>query len=126
MSYLTDEEIDSIRVTRMIIHLFGRADQPFEPQPEIDVQQEAFFRARILSEAGDAVHSFTEHSNIKPIVERMGSGQLGFEPGGQELARLFWRDDFKIGASVLKDSSSSDTSSARIPRPRSRAGPSPF
>jgi hypothetical protein len=92
VSYLSDEEIDSIRVTRMIIHLVGRADQPFEPQPEIEVQQEAFFRIRILSEAGDGVHSFTEHSNIKPIIERMGSGALGFEAGGQELARLFWRD----------------------------------
>jgi hypothetical protein len=99
VSYITDEEIDTIRVTRMIIHLVGRADQPFEPQPEIDVQQEAFFRARILSEAGDAVHSFTEHSNIKPIVEQMGSGRLGFEPGGQELARLFWRDHVRQSVS---------------------------
>lgn len=91
MSFLTDEEIDSLRVERMIIHLVDRK-QEFERQPETPVQQEVFFRARIVEQAASAVHSFTEHSQVRPILRAMGRGDTGFEPGGQELARLFWRD----------------------------------
>lgn len=90
MSYLTEDELEDLRVTRMIIHLVGRPDEPFERQPEIEVQQEGFFRARIVAEAGDGVHSFVEDSPIKPILERMARGETGFEEGGQALAHRFW------------------------------------
>jgi hypothetical protein len=90
MSYLAEEELEDLRVTRMIIHLVGRPDEPFEPQAEIEVQQEGFFRARIVAEAGDGVHSFEDASPIKPILERMARGETGFEEGAQALAHRFW------------------------------------
>lgn len=91
MSFLTDEEIESLRVDHMIIHLVDKR-QEFRPQPETPVQQEVFFRARIIEQAASAVHSFTEHSQVRPILRAMGSGETEFVPGGQQLARLFWRD----------------------------------
>lgn len=94
MSFLTDAEIASLRVERMIIHLVDK-QQEFKPEPEIEVQQEAFFRTRIIDQAASAVHSFTEHSNVQPLLHRMAIGELAFEAGGQELARLFWRDHVK-------------------------------
>lgn len=90
LSYLLDEELDSLRVARMIIHVVGQRGTDFVPQPEIDVQQEGFFRARIVAEAGDGVHSFAVDSPVKSILEAMAGGQLTFEAGGQLLARRFW------------------------------------
>lgn len=90
MSFLADDELDSVRVTRMIIHVVGRQDEPFQPQPEIDVQQEEFFRGRIIAEAGDGVHQFVDGSPLKPIVERMARNDTSFEEGGQALAHRFW------------------------------------
>lgn len=98
VSYLTDDEIASLRVERMIIHLVGHQDQKFVPRDEIEVQQEGFFRARIQSEAGDGVHSFTDGSSVKPILERMARQELEFAAGGQELARRFW--DLHVRQSV--------------------------
>ncbi|MFT9450274.1 hypothetical protein [Gluconobacter japonicus] len=90
MSFLADDELDSLRVTRMIIHVVGHQDETFVPQPEIDVQQEEFFRARIIDEAGDGVHQFVDNSLIKPIIERMARGETSFQEGGQALAHRFW------------------------------------
>lgn len=91
MSFLTDEEIAGLHVDRMIIHLIGKRIE-FHPEPETAVQQQEFFQSRIIDHAASAVHTFTEHSNVRPILQRMGAGDLGFEAGGQELARLFRRD----------------------------------
>lgn len=91
MSFLNDEEMRSLRVERMIIHLIDK-QQEFRRQPETPVQQELFFRARIVEQAASAVHSLTEHSQVRPILAAMGSGDMDFAEGGQELARLFWRD----------------------------------
>ena len=74
----------------MIIHVVGRQDEPFTPQPEIDVQQQEFFRARIIAEAADGVHQFVENSPLRPIVERMARDEISFEKGGQALAHRFW------------------------------------
>lgn len=90
MSFLTQDELDGLRVTRMIIHVVGRQSGPFEPQSEIDVQQEAFFRARIIDEAADGVHSFEENSHVKRVLEQMSRGAMSFEAGGQNLAERFF------------------------------------
>lgn len=95
MAFFTEDEQNDLRVTRMIIHVVGRPDEDFVPEPEIDVQEEGFFRARIIADASDAVHEFREDSMVKPIVERMARGEVTFEAGGQELARLFARDHVK-------------------------------
>ena len=90
MSYLLDEELKSLRVSRMIIHVVGQRGADFVPQPEIEVQQEGFFRARIVSEAADGVHQFAEDSPVKAIMEAMARDDISFEAGGQQLARRFW------------------------------------
>lgn len=89
MSFLNDVESDSLRVERMIIHLIDRG-RAFHRESEIPVQQEGFFLSRIIDHASSAVHSFNEHSQVRPILGEMGRGYRGFEDGGQELARLFW------------------------------------
>ena len=95
MGFLTEEEIDSLRVKRMILHVVGKKDSPFLPEAETKVQSETFFRSRILAEAASGVHSFTEHSQVRPLLQDMATGALAFEAGGQELSRLFWRDHVK-------------------------------
>jgi len=90
VGYLTDDEMATLRVDRMIIHLVGHQDQEFVPRDEIEVQEEGFFRARIQSEAGDGVHSFSEDSPVRPILERMARQELDFTEGGRQLAHRFW------------------------------------
>ena len=90
LSFILDEELETLRVSRMIIHVVGLLDEQFTPQPEIEVQQEAFFRARITAEASDGVHSFSESSAVKEVLERMAGHEVDFQTGGQELARRFW------------------------------------
>lgn len=91
MSFLTDQEIDTLHVDRMIIHLIGKRID-FQRAPETPVQQQEFFQSRIIDHAASAVHTFTQHSNVRPVLQQMGAGEIGFEAGGQELARLFRHD----------------------------------
>lgn len=91
MSFLSEDEIQSLHVDRMIIHLVGKR-LAFHREPETPVQQQEFFQSRVIDHAASAVHEFTEHSNVRPVLQRMGSGDMNFEEGGQELARLFWHD----------------------------------
>jgi len=95
VAFFTEDEQNVLRVTRMIIHVVGRPDEDFVPEPEIEVQEEGFFRARIIADASDALHEFRDDSLVKPIVEQMARGEITFEAGGQELARQFARDHVK-------------------------------
>ena len=99
MGYLTEEEIGSLRVAKMIIHLVGRPDEPFSPREEIEVQEEGFFRARIQNEAGDGLHSFIAGSPVKDLLEGMAKGDLSFAAGGQQLARRFFEMHVKQSVS---------------------------
>ena len=99
MAFFTEAEQENLRVSRMILHVVGRPDEAFTPEPEADVQEEGFFRARILAEAGDAVHAFEQGSLVRPILERMARDEIGFEQGGQELAGLFARDHVRQATS---------------------------
>jgi hypothetical protein len=92
VAFFSDDEAERLRVARMILHVVGLPDEEFVAQQEVDVQEEGFFRARILAETGDAVHQFTGSSMVRPILERMGRDETTFEEGGQELAALFARD----------------------------------
>ncbi|TPN42810.1 nucleoid-associated protein [Mesorhizobium sp. B1-1-7] len=98
MGYLADEELASLRVERMIIHLVGKPGEPFTPRDEIDVQEEGFFRARIQSEAGDGVHSFVVGSEVRHQLELIAKGEVTFPQGGQVLARRFF--DMHVKQSV--------------------------
>lgn len=99
MGFLTEAEEGSVRVTRMILHVVGRRDSEFSPEPEIPVQEELFFRSRIITEAASGVHSFEDHSLVKPILEQMAQSALTFEQGGQRLAQRFWIDHVKQSTS---------------------------
>jgi hypothetical protein len=99
MGFLTDDEVGAVRVTQMILHVVGKKDAPFVKEPAIPVQQEEFFRSRVLSAAASGVHSFTEHSQVRPILQEMAGGVVTFEDGGQKLSQLFWRDHVKTSAS---------------------------
>jgi len=90
LGYLTDAELIGLRVEKMIIHLVGKPDEPFEPRDEIDVQEEGFFRARIQSEAGDGVHAFSDVSDVRQHLESVANGRVTFTQGGQALARRFF------------------------------------
>jgi len=99
LGFFTEQEEAGLKLTRMVIHVVGKPGEPFVPQPEIEVQQEEFFRLRIISEAGDAIHKFSVHSRVRPIAEEMGAGTITFEKGGQLLAENFWRDHVKQSTS---------------------------
>lgn len=99
VGFFTEIEQERLRVSRMIIHVVGQADVEFVAEPEIEVQEEGFFRARIVAEAADAVHAFTPESLVRPILERMARDDVGFEAGGQELAALFARDHVRQATS---------------------------
>ncbi len=83
----------------MIIHVIGRQGEAFVPAEEVPVQEELFFRSRILNEAGDAVHKFDDGSLVRPVLERMAGDDGAFEQGGQELAQLFARDHVRQATS---------------------------
>jgi hypothetical protein len=111
LGFFKDEEIDALRVKRMIIHVVGRADEEFDPQPEITVQEEPFFRSRIVDEAADPVHSFVEGSDVKYVIERMAQDIMTFEAGGQNLSRRFFDMHVKqsvAGAFFVLELSTSD------------------
>jgi len=89
MSFLTDDEVASLAINRMILHVVG-GEAPFEPQPEMPVGEHAeFFLARIQDTAVSAVHEFQDGSPTKATLERIARGETGFESGAQSLS-----DDF--------------------------------
>lgn len=98
MAFFNDDELANIEVSKMILHVVKHTEDPFTPQPEIEVQEEGFFRARIIAEAGDGVHSFNQDSAVKGVLEKIGSGAMSFEAGGQNLARRF--HEFHVRQSV--------------------------
>lgn len=97
VSFLSDSEKSSLSIKNMILHVVGGKD-PFVPQPVMEgVEHVDFFLTRILDTAIDGVHRFEEKSETKALLGRVSSGSLGFEAGGQELARRFSNDH--VGAS---------------------------
>lgn len=98
MGFFTETELDGITVAKMIIHVVKHAEDAFLPQPEIDVQEEGFFRARIIAEGADGVHAFDASSPVKSVLEKMAKGEMSFEAGGQNLSQRFY--EFHVKQSV--------------------------
>ena len=90
MGFFKDEEIGGLRVTKMIIHVVKHGATSFVPQPEIPVQEEGFFRARILDEGADGVHQFDPESKVKDVLQKIARSEMTFEAGGQNLAERFY------------------------------------
>lgn len=94
MGFLTDEERQNLRITRMILHVVG--DENFVPEPEREVEHAEFFISRILDTDLDSVYEFNDVSETKRRLERISREEEPFEGGAQILSREFSR--LHIGA----------------------------
>lgn len=92
MSFLTDAELASLRIKKMILHVVG-GKEVFQPQPAMEgVEHIDFFLARIQDAAVSGVHRFEEKSGTKELLQQIAAGTANFEEGAQELSRRFSKD----------------------------------
>lgn len=89
MSFFTDEELGSLTIKRMILHVVGTKD--FQAMPERPLEEEAFFTDKIQSMAAAPVFMFKKVSPTRQEVESIASGDVTFEHGAQSLAASFNR-----------------------------------
>lgn len=87
MSFFTDEEEKSLTIKRMILHVVGGKE--FQAMPERVLEEEKFFRAKIVDTAAAPVFMFKNHSSTKQQIEMIASGGNTFERGAQALALNF-------------------------------------
>lgn len=89
MSFLTDEERQSLGINKMILHVVG-GDEPFQAQSEMaTIEHPDFFLARLMDAAAASVHEFEVGSQVKRMLESIAAGSAAFEATSQELSRLF-------------------------------------
>lgn len=98
MAFFLDDEVATLSVAKMILHVVKHTDEEFTPQPQIEVQEEGFFKARIVADAADGVHTFDNSSAVREIIQRIARGDISFETGGQALAARF--HEFHVRQSV--------------------------
>lgn len=89
MSFLLNEDVQSVRITNMILHVVG--EDEFELSPAQPVEHEQFFIDRIRDTDVAAIHVFEPASNTKAQLERISTGTVGFEEAAQALSRDFSR-----------------------------------
>lgn len=89
MSFFSDEEIDSLKITRMILHVVGTKN--FEALPERALEEEAFFIGKIVDMAAAPVFMFKAVSTTRNEIEAIAIGATSFVLGAQSLAASFNR-----------------------------------
>ncbi|QHG66417.1 nucleoid-associated protein [Pseudomonas putida] len=89
MSFFSDEEIGSLKITRMILHVVGTKN--FEAQPERALEEEAFFISKIVDMAAAPIFMFKAVSTTRHEIEAIASGATPFVDGAQSLAASFNR-----------------------------------
>lgn len=89
MAFFNDEEIASLRIVSMILHVVG--DDEFNPQSIQIVEHADFFIERICNTDVDPVFAFDPNSQTKKQLERIARGEDSFEAGSQSLSREFAR-----------------------------------
>ncbi|MBN8648895.1 MAG: hypothetical protein J0L55_13150 [Caulobacterales bacterium] len=89
LSFLSEDEIGSLRLTGMILHVVG--DQEFSPEHERIIEHEEFFIDRIKNTDVSPIFKFNADSQTKSRIESISNGAITFEQGAQELARDFSR-----------------------------------
>lgn len=89
MSFFTDEELGSLAIKRMILHVVGTKD--FHAMPERQLEEEAFFSGKIQDTAAAPVFMFKKVSTTRQEVESIAVGDVTFEHGAQSLAASFNR-----------------------------------
>jgi hypothetical protein len=87
MSFFTIEEITSLKINSMILHVVG--DGNFQAEKERKVEYEDFFIRRILATDVSSVYSFSDNSQTKFKIQDIASRNVGFEKGAQELSQAF-------------------------------------
>ncbi|TAY23182.1 hypothetical protein ELH92_18945 [Rhizobium ruizarguesonis] len=87
MGFFNDEELQSLRIENMILHVVSEND--FEPQRARPVEHGEFFLDRIKDTDAAAIFEFTGDSRSKLHLERIAAGDVSFETGAQEVSRLF-------------------------------------
>jgi hypothetical protein len=90
MGFLTEQEAESLRLSRMSLHIVG-GDGEFEAQPELEVEHDDFLLQIIKDIASDGIYSFDDLSATKANIERMATAEVTFENGAQLLASDFFR-----------------------------------
>lgn len=89
MGFLTDVEKSDLRIISMALHVVGGGE--FTPEAAREVEHEEFFVARIQDTDIASVYSFDPESQTKAAIERIATGQVGFEEGAQHISREFSR-----------------------------------
>ncbi len=89
MAFFSEDEIGSLRIESMILHVVG--DNEFRPERAREVEHEDFFIGRICDTDVAPVFELHPESQTKTQIEQMASGQTDFETGGQSLSREFSR-----------------------------------
>lgn len=89
MGFFTDEEIGSLRIENMILHVVGEGD--FVAEHARRVEHEEFFIDRIRDTDVAGVFSFNPASQTKGQLERIAARSDTFEAGTQALSREFAR-----------------------------------
>ncbi|WP_162820385.1 nucleoid-associated protein [Microvirga calopogonii] len=86
---MTDEERQSLRINKMILHVVG-GDEPFQAQSEMtSIDHPDFFLARLMDAAAAGVHEFDRGSLVKRMLESIAAGTTMFEGTSQEVSRHF-------------------------------------
>lgn len=96
MGFFTEQEVGSLAIESMILHVVGGAT--FTPESERDVEHAQFFIDRILETDVVAVYSFDPASSTKTQLEAIALRTVTFEAGAQALSREFSR--LHVGGSI--------------------------
>lgn len=89
MSFFSDDEIDSLKITRMILHVVGTKN--FEALAERALEEEAFFIGKVVDMAAAPVFMFKAVSTTRNEIEAIATGATPFVIGAQSLAASFNR-----------------------------------
>ncbi len=76
MNFFSDEEIDSLKITRMILHVVGTKN--FEALPERALEEEAFFIGKIVDMAAAPVFMFKAVSTTRNEIQAIATGDTSF------------------------------------------------
>lgn len=87
MGFFTDQELASLSVKNMILHVVG--GQTFTAAPARKVEHEAFFVSKIVGTAVDPVFTFDTQSATRDKLQDIASGKQTFVRGAQALASAF-------------------------------------
>lgn len=87
MGFFTDEELNSLQIKNMILHVVGGAS--FSAAKARKVEHEAFFISKIIGTAVDPVFTFDAQSATRDKLQDIAGAKDTFERGAQALAMSF-------------------------------------